>query len=61
MAANLPGSLTTYALDTGLLPESTQGKLRLWVTDGLNNSESIFERRFQRARSCPAGEHPITD
>jgi hypothetical protein len=37
VAANLPGSLTSYALDSGLLPKSTQGKLRLWVTDGLNN------------------------
>ena len=39
VAANLPGTLTSYAMDTGLLPKSTQGKLRLWVTDGLNNIE----------------------
>ena len=38
VAVNLPGTLTSYALDTNLLPKSTQGKLRLWVTDGLNNS-----------------------
>lgn len=37
VAANLPGTLTSYALDTNLLPKSTLGKLRLWVTDGLNN------------------------
>ena len=41
VAANLPGTLTSYALDTGLLPKSSsQGKLRLWVTDGLNNITS---------------------
>jgi hypothetical protein len=38
VAANLPGTLNSYALDTRLLPKSiSQGKLRLWVTDGLNN------------------------
>ncbi len=37
VAANLPGTQTSYALDTNLLPESNQGKLQLWVTDGLNN------------------------
>ncbi len=37
VAANIPSTLTSYALDTNLLPKSMQGKLRLWVTDGLNN------------------------
>jgi hypothetical protein len=37
VAIDLPGKATSYALDTSLLPKSTKGKLRLWVTDGLNN------------------------
>lgn len=37
VAFNLPGTVTSYDLDTNLLPKSTQGRLRLWVTDGLNN------------------------
>ena len=37
VALNMPGTLTSYALDTNLLPKSTNGKLRLWVSDGLNN------------------------
>jgi hypothetical protein len=40
VAANLPGTITSYLLDTNLLAKSTQGKLRLWVTDGLNNSQA---------------------
>ncbi len=38
VAVNIPGTVTTYALDTTLLSMSTQGKLRLWITDGLNNT-----------------------
>lgn len=37
VAFNLPGTVTSYPLDTSLLAMSTQGMLRLWVSDGLNN------------------------
>ncbi len=37
VAAAIPGTTTSYALDTHLLPKTTTGKLRLLVTDGLNN------------------------
>ena len=37
---NLPGTSSSYLLDTNLLAKSSQGKLRLWVTDGLNNSQA---------------------
>jgi len=37
VAIDLPGTARSYALDTNLMPKSIQGKLRLWVTDGLNN------------------------
>jgi hypothetical protein len=37
VAFNLQGATTTYSLDTNLLPKTTQGKLRLLVSDGLNN------------------------
>jgi hypothetical protein len=34
---NIPGTTTSYALDTNLLPMTSQGRLRLLISDGLNN------------------------
>ena len=37
VANNLPGTQTSLALDTHLLPMTSTGKLRLLIADGLNN------------------------
>jgi hypothetical protein len=36
VAVDLPGTITSYALDTNLLSMTTQGRLRLVILDGLN-------------------------
>ncbi len=53
VAANLPGTATSYLLDTGLLAQSTQGKLRLWVTDGLNNIQVDSNGTFSVPNHAP--------
>jgi hypothetical protein len=37
VAFNLPGTVTAINLDTSLLPMTSQGRLRLIISDGLNN------------------------
>jgi hypothetical protein len=53
LVTNLPGTLTSYALDTSLLPKSAQGKLRLWVTDGLNNVQADSSGMFNVPDHAP--------
>jgi hypothetical protein len=54
VSTTLPGTVTSYALDTNLLPKSTSGKLRLWVSDGLNSIT------VESSGTLTVGNHPPT-
>ncbi|HVN55601.1 MAG TPA: hypothetical protein VMT46_14805 [Anaerolineaceae bacterium] len=52
VAVGLPGTTSSYGLDSSLLPMTTQGKLRLLVSDGLNNVTIDSPNTFS------VGNHP---
>jgi hypothetical protein len=54
VATNLPGTLTSLGLDTQLLPMTAQGKLRLVISDGLNNVTVDSPNTFSVANHPPA-------
>jgi len=60
---DLPGTATSYVLDTNLLAKSNQGKLRLWVTDGLNNSQADSSGVFNVPNHAPVANilAPVAD
>ncbi len=63
VAFNLPGATTTYALDSNLLPKTSQGKLRLLVSDGLNNVAVISPNTFSVGNHAPLADiiAPLND
>ena len=52
VAFNLPGTQTSFALDSNLLPMTSQGKLRLLISDGLYNVTVDSPNTFN------VGNHP---
>ncbi|MEO8132463.1 MAG: hypothetical protein ABI831_00575 [Betaproteobacteria bacterium] len=51
-AVNLPGTTTSYSLDTSMLPMTSQGRLRLIILDGLNAVTIASPNTFS------VGNHP---
>jgi hypothetical protein len=56
VAASISGTTTSYALDTNLLPKTTSGKLRLLVTDGLNNVSAVSNGLITVANHPPQAD-----
>ena len=52
VAIDLPGTVKTYSLDSSLLAMTSQGRLRLVVSDGLNNVTVVSANVFS------VGNHP---